>query len=313
MLTKICPFCKQEINRYDGNHIYKCKFKPKNISKEDVRLKFIEYNIGKDNIINIINDYNNLYSLPMLKNKYNLDFKSICFLLKYYNIEIRSISKSSKLISQEKCKQTCLKKYGVENVSQANEIKKKKQETFLLHYGVDNVWKLSDYNKKCAELHPESHLEHMEKLQKGRDKYFRTATYEQLLERNKKMIESQIKNDIFNSKLELRICNIFEDLNISYTRQFHINGYNHPYDFHLCNSKILIEINGTYWHADPKIYNENYSVRGTLAKNIWEKDKKHIEKAHNNNYIVITIWEDEIRKRNDEELKQYILNKLSEI
>ena len=48
-------------------------------------------------------------------------------------------------------------------------------------------------------------------------------------------------------------------------------------------------------------------------KEIWEKDKKHIEKAENNNYKVIVIWEDEIRNRNNEELKEYVLTLLKNI
>ena len=40
-----------------------------------------------------------------------------------------------------KAKQTCLKKYGVENPSQSDEIKKKKEETCLKNYGVTNSLK----------------------------------------------------------------------------------------------------------------------------------------------------------------------------
>ena len=39
-------------------------------------------------------------------------------------------------LRNEKSKQTCVKKYGVENPSQAESIKKKKEETCLKNYGV---------------------------------------------------------------------------------------------------------------------------------------------------------------------------------
>lgn len=39
---------------------------------------------------------------------------------------------------KKKIKQTCLKKYGVENPSQSNSIKEKKARTCLKHYGVEN-------------------------------------------------------------------------------------------------------------------------------------------------------------------------------
>lgn len=315
----ICLWCGKKINKLDGNHIYRCEKRPKELTNAEVRLKYIAYKLNADeNIIqNIINDYINLYSLPMLYNKYGIDYKSVYFILNYYNIPIRSISESAKLISQDKFKKTCLKKYGCENISQAKQIKQKKEETFLKHYGVNNVWKLSDYNKKCAELHPESHAEHMKKTHAGRDKYFENITEEEMQNRIKKIYYMQVNNNVYNSSLELRLCNIFEKLNISYTRQFHINGYRHPYDFNLYKSKIIIEVNGDFWHANPIIYNENDIVklpgRPTLAKDIWEADKKHINKANENGFKVISIWETEIRKRNDDELAEYILELLKNI
>lgn len=58
----------------------------------------------------------------MLMNKYNIDSKSVYFLLDLKQIPHRTISQSAKEISYEKYKQTCLEKYGVENISQVPEI-----------------------------------------------------------------------------------------------------------------------------------------------------------------------------------------------
>ena len=315
-----CLWCGKKINKLDGNHIYRCEKRPKELTNDEVKLKYIAYKLNSDESIiqNIIDDYTNLYSLPMLHNKYGIDSKSVYFILNYYNIPIRTISESAKLISQDKYKQTCLKKYGCENISQSKEIKKKKEETFLKHYGVDNIWKLSDYNKKCAELHPESHAEHMKKVHTGRDNYWKNITEEELNKRIEKQINTMLANRTFNSSIELRLCKIFDLLNISYTRQFHIKGYRHPYDFYLCGSKVIIEVNGDFWHANPNIYNENdilnFPEKGKLlAKDIWENDKKHIDKATENGFVVISIWETEIRKRNDDELSNYILEILKNI
>ena len=71
----------------------------------------------------------------MLKEKYDdIDYNSIKFLLKLRNIKQRTISESAQKISQEKIKQTCIEKYGVENVSQLKEIKQKKCETTNVEY-----------------------------------------------------------------------------------------------------------------------------------------------------------------------------------
>lgn len=313
MKKYICPFCKKELDRCGIHHIYACKENKEITNKDEIKLQYIRFNFGNDIDKNIIEDYKNLYSLPMLKEKYDIDYKSILFILNLNHIEIRNSSESAKKISVKKHKDTCLKKYGVENVSQTDEIKKKKEQTFLEHYGVDNIWKLSGYNKKCRELYPEVYEELMMKFHQGRDKYFKNITPEEKVRREQKRYDTEVKNGRFQSKLEIRICKIFEELNFSYTRQFHIKGYSHPYDFHLCDSKILIEVNGDYWHANPKIYDENHSVRGLTSKQIWERDKKHIERAVKDNYIVISIWEDEMNCRNDEELKEYILELLNNI
>lgn len=180
---RVCPFCGKELNQYDGKHIYTCKHRDINLSKEQLRLKYLQFNYGEYILDDICNDYENLYSLPMLKEKYDdIDYNSIKFLLKLRNIKQRIISESAQKISQEKIKQTCIEKYGVENVSQLKEIKQKKEQTFTNHYGVDNIWKLQGYNKKCAELHPESHEEHMRKLHQGCQKFWDNLTEDGLKE-----------------------------------------------------------------------------------------------------------------------------------
>ena len=49
-----------------------------------------------------------------------------------------NIPKEEKQKIEEKRKQTCLKKYKVEHISQLKEIKKKKENTYFKHYGVKN-------------------------------------------------------------------------------------------------------------------------------------------------------------------------------
>ena len=51
-----------------------------------------------------------------------------------------------------KAKQTCLKKYGVENPSQSDEIKKKKEETCLKNYGVKSGFNTDQSKNRLKEL-----------------------------------------------------------------------------------------------------------------------------------------------------------------
>lgn len=75
-------------------------------------------------------------------NKHNLIYRDFCSV---------KCSNSNKL-KQQKCKNTCIKKYGVDNPSKVEEIKRKivqkTKETCLEKYGVDNSRKYKDTIKK---------------------------------------------------------------------------------------------------------------------------------------------------------------------
>ena len=129
-------------------------------------------------------------------------------------------------------------------------------------------------------------------------------------ERQKKWIKSLKKNfsdngftNMFQSKLgNLIITEILNHLGIDiknaddYT-EFCLQDYDDDrvfiYDF-VFNDK-LIEINGDYWHCNPKFYDEtfyNMSKRKT-AKEIWEIDARKKEIAEQNGYKLLVVWEND--------------------
>lgn len=57
-------------------------------------------------------------------------------------------ARQSTLNAQEKIKETCLKKYGVDNVAKSKECQNKIKETCLKKYGVDNVAKSKEVQEK---------------------------------------------------------------------------------------------------------------------------------------------------------------------
>lgn len=291
----ICPLCNKQFKFYKR---HKCEEKINaNISEDEFKIKCLEYelNINGFTINDIITDYTNLYSLPDIRNKYNLDFKTITFILVYNNIHIRTISESHGLITIKKSKETCLKKYGVENPSQSQEIKNKKANTFLKKYGVDNIWKTKEYaeftSNRWKSYTPEEKTRILGKWTKKRGRI---------------------------SNLELKVIDVFNLLNISITTQFKFSNYYHKYDIKINNTNILLEINGDYWHANPILYKETDILKFSkninyTAKDIWDKDKKHYDIAKKHNYNVIYIWENDISKYSIEELRIYILNLLNEL
>ena len=73
---------------------------------------------------------------------------------------------------------------------------------------------------------------------------------------------------------------------------------NWQYDFIVRHKRILIEVDGDYWHGNPTKYN-NLGTNGKKQLNatqisIIEKDKIKTEYAKNHNFTLIRIWESEI-------------------
>ena len=292
-----CPWCNSFFsrNKIFCHMVKNCKYKKK-MNEEELIRTIIKTMCGENGDNEIIKDYENLFSLPDLQKKYHLSYRAIQRLLKVCNIKIRNISDSGKLISALKHKKICNEKYGVDNISQLKEIKEKKKKTFLTHYGVDNIWKSEEFKDFSRQL-------------------WNSYTTE---EKNKRLL-GLIQNRKYGriSNLENYVLNVLREMGINYETQFKFNNYFHKYDAKLSNTKIILEINGDFWHANPNVYSENdilnfSQTNHPKAKDIWDKDKKNKEYAEKKGYKVITIWESEIKKKNDIELMEFLLNKINE-
>lgn len=75
-------------------------------------------------------------------------------------------------------------------------------------------------------------------------------------------------------------------------------------DFHIEDNKKIIEFNGDYWHANPKIYDEdsvlNFYNNKIKASEIWKKDLKRNKIIEDNGYQLLTIWENDYRYNKEE-------------
>ena len=117
--------------------------------------------------------------------------------------------------------------------------------------------------------------------------------------------------NVGSSKLEVYFQNNFLDkLNIKYKKQYHAVDIGRFYDFYIPSHRILIEIDGNYWHSNPKFYNNNNI-------NAIQKRNKKIDEiknnwANNNNFILLRFWEYDIlnnSKKVMDILKKYISDK----
>ena len=318
---KECPFCNKELNG-GSRHIYTCK-ETEEKDKDRRKLSYINHNFPEiSDKKKLKGEYeDNLRSLPDLQDEFGIDYKSLLFLLDQYGIRKRGASESAKKISQKKYKKTCLKRYGVDNVSKSEEVKKKKAETFILNYGVDNIWKSDNYweyvnetllEKSCItfnDLISDSSKRVWEnKSNAEKEIWLKNSIH------SKKGKENCIKNRSgYNvSLLERRIEKILNENNIKFETQIKIEDYNcyKFYDFLFCDQNTLLEVNGDYWHANPELYRSkdkiNYPFGIRKAKEIWKKDSEKKILAESKGYKVLYLWEKFINESSDQEIINYI-------
>lgn len=67
----------------------------------------------------------------------------------------------------------------------------------------------------------------------------------------------------------------------------------------------IIEFNGDYWHANPKIYADTAIIRGKSAKEIRERDRLKLKTVEDQGFKTLVIWESDFL--ND---KQQIIDKV---
>lgn len=117
------------------------------------------------------------------------------------------------------------------------------------------------------------------------------------------------------SKLEERFARDFLDkLGIPYIYQYEAKSIGRFFDFRVKPYGPIIEIQGSYWHGDKRLFEEN-ELNAIQKRNIKVDEKKH-KWCEMNGIPIIYIWEKDInsdpegvlnylRKR----LKKYIVDK----
>lgn len=328
-----CELCGKEFNGYNP----KTALSRHNIYCKD-KYDFLEkYNLNNDNIIEI---YNKCGSVLQFKKKFPFreNNKFYYNILKDFNAEVSFKKAGNSINTKLDRKKTNLEKHGYEhnfdkncesrnqwekkllenegitNVFQREEVKKKTIETNLLKYGVEYLSQKEEFKineKYCISKYGE--IEGANKYKEicynrgksTRLEYFINKFGEidgtiKYLERRKNFICS--KNGCI-SKLSVIFSDMLKSLNIKFETEFSIsyNGSYKKYDFKIGNN--LIELNGEFWHANPKKYHSDdiLSFPGgkVIAKDIWNKDKIKKNIAINNGYNILYFWENEINNVNE--------------
>ena len=151
-----------------------------------------------------------------------------------------------------------------------------------------------------------------EKIKK-KENSFRGRTFKQLKEKYGEekalnIIRNKMPKSRLISNLETKVYNELLKDYPEIKKQLPLFFDNNIYIFDIVLNNIIIEVNGTFWHADPRFYKETDKIyRGLTAKEIWEKDKNKKRIAENEGYILVYIWEKEINN-NFEETINFIKN-----
>lgn len=97
------------------------------------------------------------------------------------------------------------------------------------------------------------------------------------------------------SSLEDVVAEILDSLRVQYKRQYAIKDSKGVYracvDFFL-EPNIVIEVNGTYWHADPRVYKKMDSTQ-KRANSRYQKKMQHLNML---GFVVKELWEIDIRE-----------------
>lgn len=224
----------------------------------------------------------------------------------------------------EKKNQTVLERYGVANVRQAPEVIKKAKETKRNNGTLgrcnpeaisaayqrrlsDPRWSaqfsktLSEKAKKrWSKASPELKKQHIEKLRAGREVWWQNL--------NNEARQAFLMKAGFVSQLEIEFLNLIEEqLGLRVQRQIVIEGYRYAFDGQLEGTKLILEVNSTFFHADPRVYAEADELRfpdGQVrtAKYVWERDFKKNQAALDLGYKVLVFWEKDILEAPEIEL-----------
>ena len=116
------------------------------------------------------------------------------------------------------------------------------------------------------------------------------------------------KNNVGSSSIEKEFKLFLNSIGIEVDTQFEI--LYKFYDFIIKNSKILIEIDGGYFHCDKRLY-PNGPINKMQKKSIINDNYKNsLAKIHG--YYLIIIWEKDFNE-DKEKVKKYIFEEIEKI
>lgn len=342
----ICLICKKEfLSNVDGS-LTKHLLKEHNISYEDYyinfycnglepkckcglcndrpvfyRGKFKKYAFGHNSNDYYIKKYVEKYGEPLClycnkpsgfsRKKPKIFCSPICSGL--YNKENVIIKMKPKIINKWKNKE-----YRELKCKQSKEYSNREDVKINQKQRMKDKWKDNEFKEKMSQI--------------AKDKWKNPEIRKKMIEAQKISLNTSIikklRSDIMKDKWKRGLYNNsienikwkFSKLHVKFVNELNLRelgfigeqriGKYLVDEFHP-EYKIIIEINGNYVHANPKIYNSDDIIRlvgnSYTASEKWETDNRKINYLKDNGYKVLVIWEND----NIREIKNKINNILS--
>ncbi|MCX6750995.1 MAG: NUMOD3 domain-containing DNA-binding protein, partial [Candidatus Pacearchaeota archaeon] len=129
-------------------------------------------------------------------------------------------------------------------------------------------------------------------------------------ETRKKLKEARAKQVLpfRDTKIEVKIQNFLDKLNIQFIPHRYIKEIKHAYqcDILIPSMNLIIECDGDTYHFNPKRYKETDKIfkTGKTAKEKWELDKIRTQELIEQGFKVLRLWESEINKMNINAFKE---------
>jgi G:T-mismatch repair DNA endonuclease (very short patch repair protein) len=94
-----------------------------------------------------------------------------------------------------------------------------------------------------------------------------------------------------HNRLEAQLASLLDEWEVDYQWQHRVGRY--VYDF-LLPGRLLVEVHGTYWHADPR-FHDPARLSPTQRRNL-ARDADKACRAEAAGYRLIVVWEHDLRQ-----------------
>ncbi len=148
----------------------------------------------------------------------------------------------------------------------------RRKQTMLEKYGVEHNWMVKEIRKKCEDTCMRVYGKHLWEF-----------AYE-AMQNKETLIEVIIRKILEEEKI------LFEP----YYKVYAGDGKYKEYDFYLPEKNILIEADGDYWHANPKIFSADMLNETQTKNRINDEYKNNL--ASDKKITLLRFWENDIIK-----------------